>query len=62
MCTQCTPALFRFHAFGRRQVIGRFDDGRLTTDAGGLLVHELDLRLGLRIVWRVVSSDRANTP
>ncbi len=47
MSTQCTPAQLQFHAFGARQVIGRFDGGRITSDAGGLLLREADLRLGL---------------
>ena len=47
MSTQCTPAQLQFHAFGARQVIGRFDGGRITSDAGGLLLRETDLRLGL---------------
>ena len=31
MSTQCTPPPLAFHAFGRRQVVGRFDAGRLTS-------------------------------
>ena len=45
MSTQCTPAQLQFHAFGARQVIGRFDGGRITSDAGGLLLRETDLGL-----------------
>ena len=47
MSAQCTPAQLQFHAFGARQVIGRFDGGQITSDAGGLLLRETDLRLGL---------------
>ena len=47
MGTQCTPAQLQFHALGRRQVIGRFAGGRITSDAGGVLLRETDLRLGL---------------
>jgi len=47
MSTQCTPAQFHFHTLGRRDVIGRFDGGRITSDAGGVLLRETDLRLGL---------------
>jgi len=32
---------------GRREVIGRFDGGRITSDGGGLLRREVDQRLGL---------------
>lgn len=49
MCAQCTPRQLRFHAlaFGRRQVIGRFDGRRITSDGGSVLLREVDLRLGL---------------
>ena len=47
MPTQCTPTQLQFHALGRRDVIGRFDGGRITSDAGGVLLRETDLRLGV---------------
>lgn len=47
MPTQCTPKQLQFHALGRRDVIGRFDGGRITSDAGGVLLRETDLRLGV---------------
>ena len=47
MSTQCTPPPLEFHAFGRRQVVGRFDAGRLTSDGGTILLREVDRRLGL---------------
>ena len=47
MNTQCTPAQLEFHAFGRREVVARFDAGRLTSDGGGILLREVDRQLGL---------------
>ena len=47
MSTQCTPAQLEFHGFGRREVVARFDGGRLTSDGGGILLREVDRRLGL---------------
>ena len=47
MDTHCTPEQLHFHAHGRREVIARFDGGRITSDAGGVLLRETDLRLGL---------------
>jgi len=47
MTTQCTPDQLEFQSFGRRQVTGRFDGGRLTSDAGGLLLREVAQRLHL---------------
>ncbi len=47
MDTRCTPTQLEFHAFGRRQIVGRFDAGRLTADGGAILLREVDHRLGL---------------
>ena len=47
MLTECIPDQLEFHGLGRRQVVGRFDGGRLTSDGGGLLLREVDARLGL---------------
>ena len=47
MNTQCTLKPLQFHPRGRRQVAGQFDGGALTSDAGGVLLRETDLRLGL---------------
>lgn len=47
MTTECKPEQLEFHALGRREVIGRFDGGRITSDGGGLLLREVDKRIGL---------------
>ena len=47
MSTQCIPDQLEFHGLGSRQVVGCFDGGRISSDAGGLLLREVDLRLGL---------------
>ena len=47
MQTQCTPGRLHFHPLGRREVIARSDGGRITSDAGGALLRETDVRLGL---------------
>lgn len=47
MSTECNPSQLEFHALGRRDVVGRFDGGRITSDGGGLLLREVDQRLGL---------------
>lgn len=47
MKTECNLEQLEFHALGRREVIGRFDGGRITSDGGGLLLREVDQRLGL---------------
>jgi hypothetical protein len=44
MATQCnTPDLF-FEPLGQRDVLARFDGGHVTSDAGGLLLREVDAK------------------
>jgi hypothetical protein len=45
--TECTQSTFEFAAHFSRQVVARFDGGTITTDGGGLLLRETDLRLNL---------------
>jgi len=47
MQTECTPALFEFEPVERRKVVAGFDGGIITSDAGGLLLGQLDRGLGL---------------
>ncbi|RLQ20723.1 hypothetical protein DWB85_16480 [Seongchinamella sediminis] len=47
MNTQCNPTQLEFRALGRRDVVGCFDGGRITSDGGGLLLREVDQRIGL---------------
>jgi hypothetical protein len=50
MTTECIQSSFEFHRLGRREVTARFDGGDITTDAGGLLLREVDAQC--RIVTR----------
>jgi hypothetical protein len=45
--TECTRQPLLFSSLGRQQVVGDFDGGRLTSDAGALLLREVDRRIGL---------------
>ncbi len=47
MSTKCTASQLEFHALGRRKVVGQFDGGRISTDGGGLLLREVEQRLGV---------------
>lgn len=40
--TQCTPTLFDFQNLGSREVVAAFDGGKVTSDAGGLLLRQVD--------------------
>lgn len=45
--TECTQSQFGFAAHNSRRVVAQFDGGTITTDGGGLLLRETDLRLKL---------------
>jgi hypothetical protein len=45
--TQCNRESFEFHPLNQRQVVGRFDGGAITSDAGGLLLREVEKRTGI---------------
>jgi hypothetical protein len=45
--TECTQSCFSFAALYRREVVAQFDGGDITTDAGGLLLREVDRRLNI---------------
>jgi hypothetical protein len=47
MFTECNAREFPFQALGRREVTGRFDGGAITSDAGGLLLREVEARTGI---------------
>ena len=47
MQTQCNQESFEFHPLAKREVRGRFDGGAITTDAGGLLLREVERRTGI---------------
>lgn len=45
--TECIQTQFAFQAHGSRQVTARFDGGTMTSDAGGLLLREVDGKMNL---------------
>jgi len=45
--TQCNQQSFGFHSLKQRAVAARFDGGAITTDAGGLLLREVEKRTGI---------------
>lgn len=44
--TECIPSSFAFQSLGNRDVVAAFDGGRITSDAGALLLREVDVRFG----------------
>lgn len=47
METECLAESMVFQALGRREVVGRFDGGAITSDAGGLLLREVEATAGI---------------
>ena len=45
--TECTRQPLLFQPHGSREVSAAFDGGRITSDAGGLLLREIEQRLGI---------------
>jgi len=47
METQCIQEQMVFQQLGRREVIGRFDGGAISSDAGGVLLREVERQCGI---------------
>ena len=47
MTTECNLFSFDFQPLGRREVVARFDGGRITSDAGALLLRETERATGI---------------
>lgn len=47
METECNTDRFSFQPLARREVIGAFDGGTISSDAGGLLLREVEQRTGI---------------
>ena len=58
MQTECTPKLFAFEAVERRAVVAGFDGGDITSNAGALLLGQVDRGLGLMRRFAECFTDR----
>ncbi len=47
MSTECNARTFDFQGLGSRAVTARFDGGAITSDAGGLLLREVEAKTGI---------------
>ena len=47
MRTECKQVRFEFHQLSQRKVKARFDGGKITSDAGVLLLREVERGTGL---------------
>ena len=55
MRTECKQVRFEFHQLSQRKVKARFDGGKITSDAGVLLLREVERGTGLIADWLSVS-------
>ncbi len=46
MDTECSVSKLQFQGLGRRRVEAEFNGGQITSDAGGLLLREVESRYG----------------
>ena len=60
MPTDCNPKLFEFEAVERKRVVAAFDGGAITSNAGALLLGQLDHGLGLIRRFAACFTDRRN--
>jgi len=57
LATECTQSSFEFAGAWSRSVVARFDRGKITSDAGGLLLREVDRQIGLSNRLRLCFGD-----
>jgi hypothetical protein len=47
LMTECKPQQLEFEGIGRREIVAEFSGGNITSDGGGLLLREVELRTGI---------------
>jgi hypothetical protein len=60
MTTECNQKSFAFHPLGSREVTARFDGGRITSDAGSLLLRETERATGILRQFAACFTDHRN--
>ena len=60
LMTECKPKTIEFHPLGSREVAGHFDGGEITSDAGGLLLREVEQRTGILKKFAICFVDYRN--
>ncbi len=60
MSTERTQVTFEFHGLFQRKLKARFDGGSITSDAGALLLREVEKRTGLLAGFAGCFRDRRN--
>lgn len=61
MTTECNQFTFRFHPQKRREIRAQFDGGAITSDGGGLLLREVEKRVGILRQFAACFTDYRNS-
>jgi hypothetical protein len=62
MTTECNLREFDFQAIGCRGVAARFDGGAIASDAGGLLLREVEVKTGILRRFVACFTDHCQPP
>src|SRR5208282_1249503 len=60
MTTECNQFIFGFHPQKRREIRAQFDGGAITSDGGGLLLREVEKRIGILQQFAACFTDYRN--
>ena len=60
MTTECNQFVFGFHPLKRREIRAQFDGGAITSDGGGLLLREVEKRIGILRQFAACFTDYRN--
>jgi hypothetical protein len=60
MTTECNQKSFAFHPLGRREIVARFDGGRITSHGGGLPLREVERITGIIHQFAACFTDHRN--
>ena len=60
MTTECSQFVFGFHPQKRREIRAQFDGGTITSDGGGLLLREVEKRVGILRQFAACFTDYRN--
>jgi hypothetical protein len=60
MSTECNQFVFGFHPLKQREIRAQFDGGAITSDGGGLLLREVEKRIGILQQFAACFTDYRN--
>lgn len=60
MKTECNKKRYAFQARGRREILADFNGGTITSDAGGILLREVEKRTSILRCFALCFADYRN--